>query len=718
MEGRELYAAAMREGHVHAWAGRWREAVASYRRALEAMANDPAARSSLATALAHAGLVGEALATFEQLAVERPDDTAVALRVAELRQRIGRMDDADDAYLRVAALYHTAGQGEKAKAIWRRLIELSGHRAGTMARLADEAANAGDGEVADEARRLAAIATEAAAQRARADQARQAMETAAAEESVARVAAALRERGLVQPKMVQAPAPPRLERPAEQEDDLLIRLALDPYDLGCARALGLALRARSTPAADHQLADAADAAELAGELGLAIELLRDRLPLVADPVPLYRRIVRLALLGEAVETAADAQLDLAHHFLALGDVQAALAETRRARTVAPLIARVQVATAEVLRAAGVPGEADDAVRRAFQLAPREPLYAAAYAATAARRGSFEEVGVALDALVDHRVGAGELRMALAWLGTDGEPLVAWCRGRLLELIGAPAEADLVVAAQASPPLGPSAAVYLAQKRLAVGDAAGALSALRPWLDADGAAVGEGHEMSRLAGLALSAADLAGDERAALASLRTLVALDPHDATTAALLAERLAAIGDVEGAVAELVRLADRRRGSGDLDAAAALVDGALALRPGDGRLLARSADLALARGERETARDCYVRAARSGGPGQLQWLLSAAELAPWGQRVELLNEAIASHPAEPEPRRRLVSALVSSGQASQAAAAAAELAELLEASGDRAGAIAAIEQARRLDPWNAGLAALFEALRADADAR
>jgi cytochrome c-type biogenesis protein CcmH/NrfG len=85
---------------------------------------------------------------------------------------------------------------------------------------------------------------------------------------------------------------------------------------------------------------------------------------------------------------------------------------------------------------------------------------------------------------------------------------------------------------------------------------------------------------------------------------------------------------------------------------------------------------------------------------------------------VELLKEAIASHPAEPEPRRRLVSALVSSGQASQAAAAAAELAELLEASGDRAGAIAAIEQARRLDPWNAGLAALFEALRADADAR
>jgi tetratricopeptide (TPR) repeat protein len=686
VEGRELYAAAMREGHVHAWAGRWREAVSSYRRALEFMAQDVTARSSLATALAHAGLASEALATFEELAVDRPDDTAVALRVAELRQRIGRMDDADDAYLRVAALYHSAGQGEKAKAIWRRLIELSGHRTRTMARLADEAAAAGDAEVADEARRLVAIATEAAAQRARDEQTRQALETAAAEESVAK-------------------------------DELLARLALDPYSLECARALGLALRARSAPAADRQLDGAADAAELVGELGLAIELLRDRLPLVADPVPLYRRMIRLALLGEAVETAADAQIELAEWFLARGEPQAALAEARRARAVAPLIARVQAEAAEVMRAVGLAGEADDAVRRAFQLAPRQPVYAAAYAATAARRGSFDEVGVALEALVEGPANADELRTALAWLGANGQPLVAWCRGRLLELIGEPAERDLAIAAQAPPPLGPTAAVYLAEKRLVGGDAAGALSALRPWLNADVAAVDGGPERSRLAGLALSAADLAGDEQAALASLRTLVAVDPHDATTAALLAERLAALGDVEGAVAELVRLADQRRGAGDVDAAAALIDGALALRPGDGRLLAQSAELALARGDRDVARDCYVRAARSGSPARLEWLLSAAELAPWGQRVELLNEAITGHPTEPEPRRRLVSALVSSGQASQAAAAAAELAELLEASGDRVGAIAAIEQARRLDPWNAGLAALSEALRADADA-
>src|SRR5207253_1025127 len=110
-----------------------------YRHALEGIPDDPNARASLAAALAHAGMPAEALATFEQLAVERPDDSAVALRVAELRQRVGRMDEADDAYLRVSAMYRAAGQAEKALAVWRRLIELSGHRAETMTRLAEEA---------------------------------------------------------------------------------------------------------------------------------------------------------------------------------------------------------------------------------------------------------------------------------------------------------------------------------------------------------------------------------------------------------------------------------------------------------------------------------------------------------------------------------------------------------------------------------------------------
>src|SRR5437870_6667731 len=104
----------MRDGHVHAWAGRWREAAGSYRRALEALPGDLTARSSLAAAYANGGAPAEALELLEALGAEQPNDSAVVLRLAELRQRAGRQDLADEAYLRVADLYQASGLEQKA----------------------------------------------------------------------------------------------------------------------------------------------------------------------------------------------------------------------------------------------------------------------------------------------------------------------------------------------------------------------------------------------------------------------------------------------------------------------------------------------------------------------------------------------------------------------------------------------------------------------------
>ena len=98
-------------------------------------------------------------------------------------------------------------------------------------------------------------------------------------------------------------------------------------------------------------------------------------------------------------------------------------------------------------------------------------------------------------------------------------------------------------------------------------------------------------------------------------------------------------------------------------------------------------------------------------GEHRLGALLGAADFSPWAARIDVLRRAVEVAPDDPEPRRRLVGALVTGGQAVQAAAEAAALAELLQLAGDRAGALAAIEQARRLDPWNPGLQALREAL-------
>jgi hypothetical protein len=57
------------------------------------------------------------------------------------------------------------------------------------------------------------------------------------------------------------------------------------------------------------------------------------------------------------------------------------------------------------------------------------------------------------------------------------------------------------------------------------------------------------------------------------------------------------------------------------------------------------------------------------------------------------------------------VQALVSVGQVALAVAETVSLSELLLGQGDRQGALAAVEQARRLDPWNPGLQALRDAL-------
>src|SRR5436309_3261847 len=145
----------MRDGHVHAWAGRWREAAEAYRRAIEALPGDLTARSSLAAAFANGGSPSEALEMLEVLATEQPNDSGVALRLAELRQRAGRQDLADEAYLRVAELYQASGLDQKAVGIWRRLLALSGHRAATMRRIADAARAAGATEVAEQAGALA-----------------------------------------------------------------------------------------------------------------------------------------------------------------------------------------------------------------------------------------------------------------------------------------------------------------------------------------------------------------------------------------------------------------------------------------------------------------------------------------------------------------------------------------------------------------------------------
>jgi hypothetical protein len=728
VEGAGAYGQAMREGHAAAWSARWRDAVGHYRQALAAIPHDATARTSLAAALVHGGQPHDALGLYEELALERSDDTALMLRVAELRQRVGRVDDADRAYLEVAEKYLAAGQHEKAVGVWRRLVQTSGHRAETMSAVARAALGAGVGDVGEEARRAAAAAAPAPA--ARAEPA--AVLATDAGDWVGRLAAQLREAGV--PVRWDAPVLPALELPgsppaaraggqggAAALDEALSRVAATPADAAAGRQLGSALLATgAAEAGRRQLADLADLAELSGDVGLAAEASAELLATADDTLPLYRRIARLAILGEAVEAAAGAHMAMSDELARRGDAAAALVEARRARAVAPVSAETQATVADRLAALGAPDEADEARRRAFQLAPREARHVARYMASSARRGQIEEMLLASASLAELEPEAA-LASGLARAEIGGSaPAELLARGLLLAWAGLPdADDALRRAADAAAPVGPAAAAAFAERALATDRPAEAAAALRRWVHAE-QPIDSLEDRAQLAGFALTAAERSGDESLALASLAVLVECSPEDGTLGSLYAEHLAAAGRPVDAARELARIAGIARRRGDLDATAALLESAATLDPASAEHALAAAALARERGDREQARRLYLAAAdAAGAPGgdaesqgaAVAALLAAADFSAGSARVEIFRRAIALSSTDPEPRRRLVQALVASGQVGLAGGEAAQLAELLLGQGDREGAGAALEEARRLDPWNPALAALREAL-------
>jgi tetratricopeptide (TPR) repeat protein len=430
--------------------------------------------------------------------------------------------------------------------------------------------------------------------------------------------------------------------------------------------------------------------------------------------------------------AAEQHLALAGELARRGDATGAVAEARSARAVAPLLASVQAEAAAHLESLGATADAADARRRAFQLAPRAALHAATYAAAAAERGWLEELDIALDAVravAQEPVGRADLAAVVpavaerlsrsSWSGPGGTSS-RWARARLWAVVeDERARGEMRELSSAAPPIGPLAAIELGR---AVVDAEPdvALAALRPWVTRLGPeSIDDRDEVpTSIGGLALSAADRVGDHAAAIDALQLLVRLQPSDVTRRALLAERLAAAGRGGEAAAELATVAEAELAGDNLDSAAALFAAAASMAGADPSVLRRAAELALRRGHRDESRRIQLELAARSEPDRVTALLAAAELSPWAGRIELLRRAVEAAPGDPEPRRRLVQALVAGGQAVAAAAEAAALAELLQASADSAGALAAIEQARRLDPWNPGLQALRDALAAPADAQ
>ncbi len=102
---RAIYEEALRRGAARAWERRWEEAIAAYQQALAEFPDEPDALSGLGLALAGAGRAGEALPVLQRAADLGQENPVLREQVAQVLERLGRLEEASQAYLQAADLY-------------------------------------------------------------------------------------------------------------------------------------------------------------------------------------------------------------------------------------------------------------------------------------------------------------------------------------------------------------------------------------------------------------------------------------------------------------------------------------------------------------------------------------------------------------------------------------------------------------------------------------
>jgi len=125
MAGREdVYQSAMNQGHSAAWDQRWDLAVDHYRKAVEEMPERPQAINNLGLAYYQLQRFEEAQACYSRAAQLSPGDPLPIEKLAEIYERIGKIDIAADQSMQAADLYLRIKDADKAIENWARITRL------------------------------------------------------------------------------------------------------------------------------------------------------------------------------------------------------------------------------------------------------------------------------------------------------------------------------------------------------------------------------------------------------------------------------------------------------------------------------------------------------------------------------------------------------------------------------------------------------------------
>lgn len=133
---RNIYEKAMNAGNSAAWDHEWDRAIGAYGRAVQEFPEDPDAHRSLGLALLQAKRLEEALKVYTRANQLAPDDPIPLEKSADVLERMGRLQEAAQQYIKVADIYISQRDLDKAIGNWERATQLTTGLAQIHAKLA------------------------------------------------------------------------------------------------------------------------------------------------------------------------------------------------------------------------------------------------------------------------------------------------------------------------------------------------------------------------------------------------------------------------------------------------------------------------------------------------------------------------------------------------------------------------------------------------------
>lgn len=134
---RNVFEEAMKRASTCAWDRQWSRAIVEYKRALAEFPDDLNALVGLGLAYVESHQLEEALKTYQKASQLTPDDPLALERVADVQERLGRLNEAAETYMAMANIYVERKAMDQAIETWLRATRLASDHLGAHLSLAE-----------------------------------------------------------------------------------------------------------------------------------------------------------------------------------------------------------------------------------------------------------------------------------------------------------------------------------------------------------------------------------------------------------------------------------------------------------------------------------------------------------------------------------------------------------------------------------------------------